>query len=359
MLDRVPDGQADRERDQHDPAAVDRQVHEAEVQAALQGGGRQERLPRHAVEVAKDGFDHERQPEGEQPAVDVVHLVEAGEHRLLDDHAEGSDEERREEQRDPVGNGGELQEQVGREGPRHVEGAVGEVDDVQHPEDDGEPQAQQGVEGAVDEPEQELSEQRFEGQTQDGYHAARGRSRGTRSRSRAAPRPFPDPGASAGSRRAWAPRRPSGDRRPSSRLPVASTVSPWWTRQSPGSISHWWNSSSARIASMSGIRAGPPGSGHRQEACGRNRWFQRCEPFTYSTAPFARHGVERAPDARDLVARDGPVGNIVVPGGAVARARFLTRIWSNNRFTRAAPSSRARARRRVETTTGTGHRPPR
>src|SRR5262249_19519819 len=42
----------------------------------------------------------------------------------------------------------------------HVLGAVGEIDDVEHSEDDRKPEAQQCIERAVDQADQELAEQR-------------------------------------------------------------------------------------------------------------------------------------------------------------------------------------------------------
>ena len=62
--------------------------------------------------------------------------------------------------RRPVADAGILQQQIGGEGAHHVLGAVREIDDVEHAEDDGEPEAQQRVERAVDQPDQQLPEQR-------------------------------------------------------------------------------------------------------------------------------------------------------------------------------------------------------
>ena len=46
----------------------------------------------------------------------------------------------------------------GDEGTEHVERAMGEIDDVEHAEDDGQPQAQHGVEHAVVEAQHALGE---------------------------------------------------------------------------------------------------------------------------------------------------------------------------------------------------------
>ena len=67
--------------------------------------------------------------------------------------------ERRQQQGPPVADPGELQQEPGREGAHHVLRAVREVDDVQEPEDHGEPEREQRVERAIDEPDQELAEE--------------------------------------------------------------------------------------------------------------------------------------------------------------------------------------------------------
>src|SRR5690606_9586884 len=66
----------------------------------------------------------------------------------------------------------------GDEGPQHVERAVGEVDDVEQAEDDGQPQREHGVERAVDQAEQELAEQGLDGNTEKLCHRAAAESGG-------------------------------------------------------------------------------------------------------------------------------------------------------------------------------------
>ena len=56
-----------------------------------------------------------------------------------------------------------VQQHPGHEGAQHVLRAMREVDDVEQAEDDGQAEAQQRVERAVDQPEQELAEQRLRG----------------------------------------------------------------------------------------------------------------------------------------------------------------------------------------------------
>src|SRR3546814_12535432 len=59
----------------------------------------------------------------------------------------------------PVADAGEAEQHPGGEGAQHVLGAMREVDDVEHAEDHRQAQAQHGVEGAVDESQQQLAEQ--------------------------------------------------------------------------------------------------------------------------------------------------------------------------------------------------------
>src|SRR6185436_2118674 len=63
-----------------------------------------------------------------------------------------------------------VEQKPGAERAHHVLRAVREVDDVEEPEDDGEPKGQERVERAVDEPDQELPEQRLGGDPEDFAH---------------------------------------------------------------------------------------------------------------------------------------------------------------------------------------------
>ena len=89
----------------------------------------------------------------------------------LDQNAGRTDHERPDHQRRPIIDAEILQQQISREGAHHVLGAVGEIDDVEHAEDHGEPEAQQRVERAVDQAEQELPEQCLRRYAEDLEHA--------------------------------------------------------------------------------------------------------------------------------------------------------------------------------------------
>jgi hypothetical protein len=79
----------------------------------------------------------------------------------FDEDTGRADHDRRDHQRRPVTDPDMLQQQVGGERAHHVLRAVAEIDDVEHAENDRKPEAQQRVERAVDEAEQQLPEQRL------------------------------------------------------------------------------------------------------------------------------------------------------------------------------------------------------
>ena len=106
----------------------------------------------------------------------MVELVEPLQQQPLDQDAERADDQRRQQQRRPVADAELVEQQERRERAHHVLRAVGEIDDVEHAEDDGEAEAQQRVERAVDQPEQKLPEQRRRRNAEDFEH---GPSRGS------------------------------------------------------------------------------------------------------------------------------------------------------------------------------------
>jgi hypothetical protein len=100
----------------------------------------------------------------------MVEIGDALEQQTLDQHAEGAHGHRREEQRPPITDAEIGEQEPGAEGTQHVLGAVREVDDVEKPEDHREAERQDGVEGAVDEPDQELTEQHLRGDAEKLLH---------------------------------------------------------------------------------------------------------------------------------------------------------------------------------------------
>jgi hypothetical protein len=129
------------------------------------------RQPGGAELVAEQPLDHQREAEGEEQPVQMVELVERLQHGALDQHAQGADGERRDEERPPVADPEPAQQEVGAEGAQHVLGAVREVDDVEQPEDHRQAERQQRVERAVDQADQQLAEQRRRRNAEDLGHA--------------------------------------------------------------------------------------------------------------------------------------------------------------------------------------------
>ena len=97
---------------------------------------------RRAVIVAEYALDDERKAERQQQAVQMVELIEPLQEEPLDHHADDPDHDGRHEQGEPIIEADQLQQQERHEGAHHVLGTMGEIDDVEHAEDDGKPQAQ-------------------------------------------------------------------------------------------------------------------------------------------------------------------------------------------------------------------------
>src|ERR1700678_4007102 len=88
-----------------------------------------------------------------------VEMIDAGQplpHGPFQDHAENADRDRGKDQRRPIADIGDVEQEIGAERAHHVERAMGEVDDVEHPEDHGEAETEQRVERAVDQSDQQL-----------------------------------------------------------------------------------------------------------------------------------------------------------------------------------------------------------
>src|ERR1700688_4784340 len=62
-LDQVPGPEADDQREDHHPAAIDRKVHEAEIHAALQFVGDRIRQSGRTEVILEHALDDQRQPE--------------------------------------------------------------------------------------------------------------------------------------------------------------------------------------------------------------------------------------------------------------------------------------------------------
>ena len=139
------------------PAAIDGQEHEAEIVGAGQLLRDRVGHARGAEIVLKQPLDDEREAEGEKQAVERIEAGEPLEEQALDDRPDRADDQRREDEGEPIIEARVLKQEISGEGPHHVERAVGEIDDRQHAEDDREPEAQQRIERAVDEADQQLA----------------------------------------------------------------------------------------------------------------------------------------------------------------------------------------------------------
>jgi hypothetical protein len=80
-----------------------------------------------------------------------------------DDDAGDANEHRRHDERPPVAQPCILQQKEGCEGAQHILRPMREADDVEHAEDHGQAQAEQRIEGAVDQADKERSNKACEG----------------------------------------------------------------------------------------------------------------------------------------------------------------------------------------------------
>src|SRR2546428_54164 len=158
-LDHEPGGQTYPEGEDDHPGPVVRKEHETEVLPALQQVRDAVGQARGAEIVAKNALNDKRQAEGEQQPVEMIELVQPLQKEPLDHDATGADHDGRHNERGPVVEADILQQEKGHKGAHHVLGAMGEIDDVEHAEDHGQPEAQQCIERAVDQPEQKLPKQ--------------------------------------------------------------------------------------------------------------------------------------------------------------------------------------------------------
>ena len=78
-----------------------------------------------------------------------VKVIEAGQplqHGSFQNHAENANHDRRDEQCPPISDAQNIEQEIGAERAHHIKRTMREIDDVEHAEDHGEPEAQQRVE---------------------------------------------------------------------------------------------------------------------------------------------------------------------------------------------------------------------
>ncbi len=121
------------------------------------------RRDRHRIEVVADdqraGFlEQQDQREGQQHLVEVVALVEVAEETALQEGAEQAAAEHRDRQRQPDRTPG-VCHQIGDVGAHHQHGAVGQVDDAHHAEDQRQAAGDEKEKQAVLQPVEDLGEE--------------------------------------------------------------------------------------------------------------------------------------------------------------------------------------------------------
>ena len=109
--------------------------------------------------MGENALQHQRYAEGQQQAVEMVFMGDGPHQEALHQNAQEAHHQRHHNQRHPVVHAEIAQCHPGEEGAQHVHRPLGEVDDLQQAEDDGQPQAEQGIEGPVDQAHEQLPEQ--------------------------------------------------------------------------------------------------------------------------------------------------------------------------------------------------------
>ena len=84
----------------------------------------------------------------------MIEFIQPLQEKPLDNDAGDAYQNRRNNQCWPVTKTGVLQDEIGGKGAHHVLGAVTEIDDVEHAEDDGQPQTEERIERAIDQADQ-------------------------------------------------------------------------------------------------------------------------------------------------------------------------------------------------------------
>ena len=162
----------DDERRDDEKQPVHAEAHAEELQRALEGGRRVDRLLQGAVQVSGRRDRDEYDADGEQALVEVARAVQAPVERALEHDARrrGREEGRgkRGEERPPEG----VRERHGDVATHHREAAVREVDEVHHPQrhrqSDREQEQQHPVGEAVEQDAGERSEHCESGSPDDG-----------------------------------------------------------------------------------------------------------------------------------------------------------------------------------------------
>ena len=137
-------------RNRHHERAIGRQEHERQLPAAAERGRDFVGQAGDAVLDPEEPLDNEGEAERQEQAVEMVEPMEAGDEQALDDNPAQADDDRHQDESPPEAEAEVVEQHPGDEGAHHVLGAMREVDDVEEAEDDRQPEAEDGVERAVD-----------------------------------------------------------------------------------------------------------------------------------------------------------------------------------------------------------------
>jgi hypothetical protein len=88
----------------------------------------------------------------------MVQLVDPAQQQPLDQNPEHPHHQRRQHQHQPVVDAKVVHGHPGNHGPHHEQRTVRKVDDVEQAEDHGQPEAEDCVKRAIDQPQQELAQ---------------------------------------------------------------------------------------------------------------------------------------------------------------------------------------------------------
>jgi hypothetical protein len=83
----------------------------------------------------------------------VIKFLQTFQEQPLDNDAGRADQNRHDDERCPIIESEILQQHIGDERAHHILRAVGEIDDIEHAENDGKPKTEQRIERAVDQAE--------------------------------------------------------------------------------------------------------------------------------------------------------------------------------------------------------------
>ena len=98
------------------------------------------------------------------------------EQKIFDQYADRSDQKWRDKKRDPVIDAESVKEDDGGHGAQHVHGTMGKVNYLEQAKDNCQPEAQERIKRAINDPDQKLTSQHGKGDTENHGHVAHSKS---------------------------------------------------------------------------------------------------------------------------------------------------------------------------------------